>query len=57
VTGFVYLHGFASSPRSTKAVFFSEQLTRLGAPVDVPDLEEGDLGHTDSATAVTGYID
>jgi pimeloyl-ACP methyl ester carboxylesterase len=43
VTGFVYLHGFASSPRSTKAVFFSERLTRLGATVDVPDLEEGDF--------------
>lgn len=40
---FIYLHGFASSPRSTKAAFFSERLTRLGHAVDVPDLEQGDF--------------
>jgi pimeloyl-ACP methyl ester carboxylesterase len=40
---FIYLHGFASSPRSTKALFFSEGLTRSGHAVDVPDLEEGDF--------------
>lgn len=43
MTRFIYLHGFASSPRSTKAAFFSERLTRLGYAVDVPDLEEGDF--------------
>ena len=40
---FIYLHGFASSPRSTKAAFFREHLTRLGHVVIVPDLEEGDF--------------
>lgn len=40
---FIYLHGFASSPRSTKAVFFSDRLTSLGHAVDVLDLEEGDF--------------
>jgi len=40
---FIYLHGFASSPRSTKGLFFHERLTRLGHAVIVPDLEEGDF--------------
>jgi pimeloyl-ACP methyl ester carboxylesterase len=43
VPRFIYLHGFASSPRSTKAVFFRERLAGLGHAVDVPDLEEGDF--------------
>jgi pimeloyl-ACP methyl ester carboxylesterase len=43
VAAFIYLHGFASSPASTKAVFFSERLRQLGHDVLVPDLEEGDF--------------
>jgi len=43
VAQFIYLHGFASSPRSRKAVFFSERLRHLGHTVLVPDLEEGDF--------------
>jgi pimeloyl-ACP methyl ester carboxylesterase len=43
VAQFIYLHGFASSPRSTKAVFFRERLARLGHDVIVPELEEGDF--------------
>jgi predicted esterase YcpF (UPF0227 family) len=42
VPRFIYLHGFASSPRSTNAAFSSEGLPRLGHSVDMPDLEEGD---------------
>jgi uncharacterized protein len=35
---FVYLHGFASGPNSTKAAFFAGRLKALGATVHVPDL-------------------
>jgi len=42
--GFVYLHGFASSPASSKAIFFREKLEALGHAVEVPDYNEGEGG-------------
>jgi hypothetical protein len=42
---FVYLHGFASSPRSSKAVAFQSALARAGIPLEVPALDEGDFEH------------
>ena len=39
----LYLHGFASSPASRKARFFSEKLSAEGVQVDVPTLDEGDF--------------
>lgn len=33
----IYLHGFASSPRSRKAVFFRDRLVSRGMPVEVAD--------------------
>ncbi len=37
----LYLHGFASSPASRKARYFSQRLQELGFPVEIPDLAEG----------------
>jgi hypothetical protein len=37
----VYLHGFASSPQSGKAVFFAERFRALGVPFTAPQLDEG----------------
>jgi len=39
----IYLHGFASSPASSKARFFQELLERSGATVSIPDLADGDF--------------
>ncbi|MEP6961243.1 MAG: YqiA/YcfP family alpha/beta fold hydrolase [Acidobacteriota bacterium] len=39
----VYLHGFASSPQSNKAQFFSQKLREEGVRVDVPRLDGGDF--------------
>ena len=39
----LYLHGFASSARSTKATFFGDRLARLGIPLLCPDFNEPDF--------------
>jgi predicted esterase YcpF (UPF0227 family) len=41
----LYLHGFASSPGSSKARFFGERLRAAGVAVDIPDLAAGDFEH------------
>jgi len=43
VNRIVYLHGFASSPASTKSQFFKHRLTALGVPFDIPQLDEGNF--------------
>lgn len=39
----VYLHGFASSPRSTKAAYFAERLMARGIELVAPDFNEPDF--------------
>lgn len=39
----VYLHGFASSPRSSKATFFAKQFAAKGVSLQVPDLNAPDF--------------
>jgi uncharacterized protein len=39
----IYLHGFASGPRSEKAMFFASRLRNIGYTVHVPDLNEPDF--------------
>lgn len=39
----VYLHGFASSPQSSKAQFFKRKLEELGIAVEIPRLDGGDF--------------
>ncbi|HEY9793766.1 MAG TPA: YqiA/YcfP family alpha/beta fold hydrolase [Candidatus Obscuribacterales bacterium] len=39
----LYLHGFASGPRSQKALFFAARLRNQGFAVHVPDLNEPDF--------------
>jgi pimeloyl-ACP methyl ester carboxylesterase len=38
-----YLHGFASSPQSSKATFFSERLAARGVRMECPDLNQPDF--------------
>lgn len=48
----VYLHGFASSPKSSKAQFFRQKLEEEGFEVEIPRL---DGGHFESLT-ITGQL-
>src|ERR1700687_2251097 len=41
MTRVVYLHGFASSPLSSKAQFFRRKFAACGVPMEIPQLDEG----------------
>jgi hypothetical protein len=49
----VYLHGFASSPQSSKAQFFLKRFTERRIRVDIPELDAGDFEHL----TITGQLD
>jgi alpha-beta hydrolase superfamily lysophospholipase len=42
---FVYIHGFASSPQSRKAVAFQSALALHGVSLDIPAMDQGDFAH------------
>jgi len=39
----VYLHGFASSPQSSKAQFFGQKFRQAGIPFEAPELDQGNF--------------
>lgn len=39
----IYLHGFASGPQSSKALWFRRRYKEIGAELLIPDLAEGDF--------------
>ena len=43
MTRVVYLHGFASSPKSSKAQFFKQRLNEHGVEVEIPRLDSGNF--------------
>ena len=43
MTEFIYLHGFASGPNSSKAQVFKKRFEKLDITFHVPDLQEGDF--------------
>ena len=48
----VYLHGFASSPGSSKAQFFKDCFSECGVPVEIPELDGGNF----TGLTVTGQL-
>jgi pimeloyl-ACP methyl ester carboxylesterase len=56
----LYLHGFASSARSSKAAFFAGRLASVGIPLHTPDFNEPEfetLTITRMVSQVTGLVD
>jgi pimeloyl-ACP methyl ester carboxylesterase len=51
-----YLHGFASSARSSKATFFRERLAPRGIPLHTPDFNEPDFA-TLTVTRMLDQVD
>lgn len=42
---YIYLHGFASSPLSAKAIYLRDRFSSLNIPLTIPDLNQGDFSH------------
>lgn len=49
---YLYLHGFASGPTSSKAAYFREHFGELGLALEAPDLTSGDFAHL----TITGQL-
>jgi uncharacterized protein len=45
MASYIYLHGFASSPRSTKAQYLHDRFQSLHHSLWIPDLNQGDFSH------------
>jgi pimeloyl-ACP methyl ester carboxylesterase len=52
----VYLHGFASSPRSSKAAWFTARAREAGIPLACPDLNGEDFEHL-TVTRMLDHVD
>lgn len=42
---YIYLHGFASSPKSRKAVYLKNRFAQTRITLEIPDLNQGDFTH------------
>jgi len=51
-TRFVYLHGFASSPQSSKAQSYRKRFAEKGLALEIPTLDGGDFTHL----SITGQL-
>ncbi len=42
---YIYLHGFASSPNSAKALYLRDRFAEYNIQLQIPDLNQGDFSH------------
>jgi uncharacterized protein len=54
---YIYLHGFASGPGSTKAIYMREQFAKIGIELQVPDLNQDDFLHLTVSRQIAQIVD
>jgi uncharacterized protein len=54
---YIYLHGFASGPKSTKAKDLQRRCDRVNIDLQVPDLNQGDFSHLTISRQVAQVVD
>ncbi len=54
---YIYLHGFASGPGSTKARELKDRCDRVGIDLLVPDLNQGDFTHLTISRQIAQVVD
>lgn len=54
---YIYLHGFASGPGSTKAIYIREQFAKIGIELQVPDLNQDDFTHLTVSRQIAQVVD
>lgn len=54
---YIYLHGFASGPGSTKARELKTRYARIGVDLLVPDLNQGDFTHLTISRQIAQIVD
>jgi uncharacterized protein len=54
---YIYLHGFASGPGSTKARYIQSQFAKIGIELQVPDLNQDDFTHLTISRQIDQVVD
>jgi uncharacterized protein len=54
---YIYLHGFASGPGSTKAKYIKAQFAKIGIELQVPDLNQDDFTHLTVSRQIAQVVD
>jgi uncharacterized protein len=54
---YIYLHGFASGPGSTKAIYIQEHFAKIGIKLQVPDLNQDDFAHLTVSRQIAQVVD
>jgi uncharacterized protein len=54
---YIYLHGFASGPQSTKARYFQTRYAEVGIALEVPDLNQPDFAELTISRQIARVVD